>query len=82
MITESMSADFDPHGLVLSELGRTYGQVLTHNSQMVRCRGASTQSEANYWCVSRAQEHYGWKWRSKWWQFWRPSLPVQPEQEQ
>ena len=75
MITESMSADFDPDGSVLKETGTTYGQTLVHRHQMVSCSGASTQSQANYWCVSRAQEHYGWKWREKWWQFWRPELP-------
>lgn len=73
---ESMRADFDPKGERLKEFGTTYGRTIKHRGQLVSCAGALSQSHADMWCVSRAKEHYGWKFREKWWQIWRPKNPM------
>ena len=74
-ITASISVDYDRDGKRLREYGETFGRTLTHGHERVSCYGALSQDHADAWCVNRAKETYGWTFRTKWWQFWKPEPP-------
>ena len=80
-IKSRMIANLDPDGERLAEFGETFSRTLVHNGELVSCRGALSQAFADHWCVTRARDIYGWKFRESWWQIWRPENPLTEQQK-